>query len=100
MITYGYKPTAEEVLKSGWPTQFFTKSNGEDYDGSCICGQIVGIGFLLEAHCWRSRCEYGCKFSGVHVAGDISYEQKMKLAKHFVDKSAWKNHTDFNIVIE
>jgi len=95
------KPTIEKILQSEWPMSFAMNPNDEDgaFDGSCFCAKIKGQGFQVETHCWRSGCEHGCKFSGIHVSGKILKEDKLKIAKHIKENNGWTNSTDFNIVI-
>lgn len=88
-------PTVAEFLASEHPVEF-----SHDFDGSCICCEINGLDFNLFAHCWRSGCNKTCEFSGCHISGNISKEDKIRIAEHFIDKSNWKYSTDWNIVYD
>lgn len=87
-------PTVKEFLDSEFPMNF-----SHDFNGSCTCCKIIGLDFTLWAHCWRSGCPE-CNFSGVHVTGKASKENKHRIAQHFIEHSNWKNSTEFNIVLE
>jgi hypothetical protein len=93
--------TAEELLADLYPMRRAIGSNGdgEPWDGSCPCGIINGEGFVVEVHCWRASCEHGCKYSGVHVDGDIDRTTKERIAKHIIAKSGWSDSTEWNIII-
>jgi hypothetical protein len=95
------KPTVEKILQSDWPMSFAMNPSEEDgaFDGGCFCAKIHGEGFEVETHCWRSSCEHGCNFSGIHVSGEICKEDKRKIANHIKENNGWTNSTDFNIVI-
>ena len=70
-----------------------------EFDGSCPCGMITGENFLVEFHCWRSSCQHGCEFSGIHVSGTLDHTTKQKIAEHIRDNNGWTTHTDWNLVI-
>ena len=86
-------PKPQDILASENPVVF-----DHDFDGSCTCANIVGEGFHIHVHCWRSNCDI-CTYSGIHVSGSISKDLKYKLAEHIFDCSNWKDLTDFNIVV-
>jgi hypothetical protein len=81
--------------------KFAMAPNGEDepFDGSCPCGLIHGDGFEVEIHCWRSSCEHGCKYSGIHVGGAIDDATKRKIAEHIRDHNGWTTATEWALVI-
>lgn len=84
-------PDAEQFLSSENPLEFAP----DDYSGGCPCVTIVGVGFVLDAHCWRTgTC---CPFSGVHVTGDISETTRTKIARHFIQQNPWCDETDWEI---
>ena|ERR1039457_2898504 len=95
-----HKVSAKDLLSNDWPLSLAVGSNGEeDFDGSCPCCLIHGENFEVEIHCWRSSCQYGCEYSGIHVSGELDKKTKNKIAKHIRDNNGWTNHTDWKIVI-
>ena len=82
--------TAEQFLKSDFPWEF-----DENYEGCCPCCEIIGEGFKLESHCWRT-CSI-CKYSGIHIEGILSSDILLKIAKHYINRSPWKDSTDWEI---
>ena len=69
-----------------------------EFDSSCPCGTITGQDFEIHFHCWRV-C-FDCKFSGIHVTGDISDELKQQLGEHVRDNNPWTDYTDWEISFE
>ena len=90
---------ADELLASDWPMKYACAPNGTDegYDGSCPCGLIHGEGFEVEVHCWRSGCQHGCKYSGIHVNGTLDENTMRKIGEHIRENNGWTNHTDWNV---
>lgn len=91
--------TVIEILGSDHPLEFATDPNGQPFCGSCPCASIIGDGFVVEIHCWRSSCEHGCAFAGVHVKGSIGDDEKRKLAEHIRDHNGWTHHTEWSVVV-
>jgi len=93
--------SASEVLACDWPLKLACAPNGSDegYDGSCPCALIHGENFEVEVHCWRGGCEHGCKYSGIHVSGELDKATKRKIAEHIRDNNGWTNHTDWTLVV-
>lgn len=91
---------AEDVLKHDYPMALARNPNDDGaFDGGCPCGEIHGKNFEVVFHCWRSSCQYGCKYSGIHVSGALDRKTKMRIAKHIRDNNGWTNHTDWNLVV-
>lgn len=90
---------ADELLASDWPMKYASAANGMDegYDGSCPCGLIHGEGFEVEVHCWRSGCQRGCQYSGIHVSGTLDETTLRKIGEHIRENNGWTNHTDWNV---
>jgi hypothetical protein len=90
---------ADELLASDWPMKYASAANGTDegYEGSCPCGLIHGEGFEVEVHCWRSGCQHGCQYSGIHVSGTLDENLLRKIGEHIRENNGWTNHTDWNV---
>lgn len=89
----------DELLTSDWPMKYASAPNGTDegYDGSCPCGLIHGEGFEVDIHCWRTGCQHGCQYSGIHVSGTLDESTLQKIGEYIRDNNGWTNHTDWNV---
>jgi len=88
------KVTKEDLLAHNYPMVL-----APDFEGGCPCGEIIGENFKVGFHCWRCGCEI-CKFSGIHVSGELSEDLKRQIAEHIRDNNGWADATDWSIVIE
>lgn len=93
------KVSVQDLLNHDYPMALARSADGDGFDGGCPCGTIIGDGFEVDFHCWRSSCTR-CQHSGIHVSGVIDTETKQKIAEHIRDNNGWTNQTDWNIVIE
>jgi len=84
----------EELLAHEWPMAL-----AHDFSGGCPCGEILGEDYKVEFHCWRVPCD-SCEFSGIHVSGGLSDEEKLKIGEHIRDNNGWTDSADWNILIE
>ena len=92
--------TAKNLLDNNWPMSLAKNPNDDGaFDACCPCGEIIGENFIVEFHCWRSGCEYGCRYSGIHVSGSLDSQTKRQIAEHIRDNNGWTNSTDWSIVI-
>ena len=92
--------TAEQLLANNWPMGLAKSPNDDgDFDGSCPCGKIKGDGFSVVFHCWRSSCEHGCEYSGIHVEGQLPKETLEKIARHIRDNNGWTDRTDWTLTV-
>lgn len=93
--------THETILALAYPMAIARCPNPEDgaFDGSCPCGNIEGVGFYVEFHCWRSRCSHGCAFSGIHVDGTIDDAAMEAIARHIRDNNGWTDRTDWTLTV-
>ena len=92
--------TADELLACDWPFQFATDPDGQRFSGGCPCASIVGDGFIVSMHCWRSSCDADCEFAGVHVSGSIDDETKRRIGEHVRDNNGWTKHTEWAVVVQ
>lgn len=88
-----------DILASEWPYRFAEAPNGssEGY-GGCPCCLIHGSCFEVRVHCWRT-CDQ-CEFSGIHISGSVSDEEKMRIAEYIRDHNGWTEATEWQIVFE
>lgn len=86
--------SVEDILVSDHPLTF-----DPDYEGFCPCAEIwIGGTVFVHVHCWRPKCEYGCKCSGVHVEG-LDHETAHKVAQHIIANNPWATTTDWEVQI-
>lgn len=92
---------AAELLAHDYPLALARSPVPEDgeFDGFCPCATIRGEGFLVEMHCWRVRCEYGCPYSGIHISGTLDDSTLQRIAVHIRDRNVWSSSTDWRVVV-
>jgi len=86
--------SVDEILASEHPLTL-----DPDYEGCCPCADIlIDSTTSVRVHCWRPKCEYGCKCSGVHVEG-LDHETAHKVAQHIIANNPWATTTDWEVQI-
>ena len=86
--------SVDEILANDYPLTL-----SDDSEGCCPCSKIrVGETAIVRVHCWRSQCEYGCEYSGVHVHG-LDNETAEKVAAHIIANNPWATTTDWEVQI-
>lgn len=96
------RPTVSDLLASDWPFEFAVSGHvtePEPFDGHCPCAYIHGNGFFVDVHCWRSACDE-CRYSGVHVTGELDDDTKLRIAAHIRDNNGWSDATEWNVSLE
>lgn len=54
-----------------------------EYQGSCPCFQVLGDGFAIDGHCWRT-CRT-CDGVGLHVSSAVPSDVAKLMARHLTD---------------
>lgn len=93
--------SVEELLESDYPMGLAYQAGepAEMFDGCCPCGWINGEGFRVDFHCWRSCCEHGCEYSGIHVTGTPCEATLWMIALHIRDNNGWADSTEWNVTV-
>ncbi len=72
----------------------------------CPCGKLEIFGIRIEVHCWGVCCDYGCKFSGVHVQnmarddlGAVEYITLYDIGKLVADAVQQLYDTNVDVVV-
>lgn len=73
--------------------------NLSDYEGSCCCLSFCICGVKCDLHCWRSNCNEGCEFSGIHISQHCDFNWNLQeIAEEIYEQitKIWSN-TDWSI---